>query len=67
MVLQQALRDVEAAYRNFFASQKGERKGQQVGAPRFKSRKDPRQSIRFTANARWKITEAGRLSPGEDR
>ncbi|MEW2121138.1 RNA-guided endonuclease TnpB family protein [Streptomyces sp. NPDC005474] len=62
VVLQQALRDVEAAYRNLFASLKGERKGKRVGAPRFKSRKDTRQSIRFTANARWKITSSGRLS-----
>ncbi|MET7517119.1 RNA-guided endonuclease TnpB family protein [Streptomyces sp. NPDC005480] len=62
VVLQQALRDVEAAYRNFFASLKGERKGRKVGAPRFRSRKDGRQSIRFTANARWKITGGGRLS-----
>ncbi|MFF7719200.1 RNA-guided endonuclease InsQ/TnpB family protein [Streptomyces luteogriseus] len=62
VVLQQSLRDVEGAYRNFFASHNGERKGKRVGAPRFKSRKDTRQSIRFTANARWKITETGRLS-----
>jgi putative transposase len=62
VVLQQALRDVEAAYRNFFASLKGERKGKRVGAPRFRSRKDARQAIRFTANARWKITGSGRLS-----
>ncbi|WP_229703885.1 RNA-guided endonuclease InsQ/TnpB family protein, partial [Streptomyces albiflavescens] len=61
VVLQQALRDVEAAYQNFFASLKGERKGPKVGAPRFRSRKDARQSIRFTANARWKITGRGRL------
>ncbi|MFI0967821.1 RNA-guided endonuclease InsQ/TnpB family protein [Streptomyces sp. NPDC021080] len=62
VVLQQSLRDAEAAYRNFFASLKGTRKGPRLGAPRFKSRKDTRQSIRFTANARWKITEAGRLN-----
>ncbi|MFI1931883.1 RNA-guided endonuclease InsQ/TnpB family protein [Streptomyces sp. NPDC020330] len=62
VVLQQSLRDVEAAYKNFFASLKGERRGKRVGAPRFKSRKDARQSIRFTANARWKITGGGRLS-----
>ncbi|MFJ8850462.1 RNA-guided endonuclease InsQ/TnpB family protein [Streptomyces sp. NPDC102437] len=61
VVLQQALRDVEVAYRNFFASLKGKRKGPKVGAPRFKSRKDARQAIRFTANARWKITGRGRL------
>ncbi|MCQ4206582.1 RNA-guided endonuclease InsQ/TnpB family protein [Streptomyces longispororuber] len=61
VVLQQSLRDAEAAYRNFFASLKGTRNGPQLGAPRCKSRKDHRQSIRFTANARWKITDAGRL------
>ncbi|MFD5159416.1 RNA-guided endonuclease InsQ/TnpB family protein [Streptomyces hawaiiensis] len=61
VVLQQSLRDVEAAYKSFFASLKGERKGKRVGAPRLKSRKDARQSIRFTANARWKITGRGRL------
>ncbi|MGW0103428.1 RNA-guided endonuclease InsQ/TnpB family protein, partial [Nocardia sp. NPDC003354] len=61
VVLQQSLRDAETAYRNFFASLGGIRKGPRLGAPRFKSRKDHRQSIRFTANARWKITDAGRL------
>jgi putative transposase len=40
VVLQQALRDAEAAYKNFFASLKGARKGTRVGAPRFKSRKE---------------------------
>src|ERR1043165_1934469 len=53
VVLQQSLRDVETAYRNFFASLKGTRKGPRTGPPRFKSRKDARQSIRFTAHARW--------------
>ncbi|MDQ1051187.1 transposase [Streptomyces sp. V4I2] len=62
VVLQQSLRDVEGAYRNFFASLKGARKGPKVGAPRFKSRKDARQSIRFTANARWNLTDSGRLN-----
>ncbi|MER5880157.1 RNA-guided endonuclease TnpB family protein [Streptomyces sp. NPDC001910] len=61
VVLQQSLRDVETAYRNFFASLKGDRKGPKIGRPRFKSRKDARQSIRFTANARWNITDNGRL------
>ncbi|MGW2824744.1 RNA-guided endonuclease InsQ/TnpB family protein [Streptomyces sp. NPDC001443] len=62
VVLQQSLRDAETAYRNFFASLKGTRKGPRTGAPRFKSRKDTRQSIRFTANARWNITGSGRLN-----
>ncbi|MFD3475664.1 RNA-guided endonuclease InsQ/TnpB family protein [Streptomyces sp. NPDC058695] len=61
VVLQQALRDADTAYANFFASLKGERKGPPVGEPQFRSRKDSRQAIRFTANARWKITRAGRL------
>ena len=53
VVLQQALADLNAAYRNFFASITGKRKGRPV-APRFRSRKDNRQAIRFTANARFK-------------
>lgn len=61
VVLQQWLRDAESAYRNFFASLKGARKGARVGAPRLKSRKDKRQSVRFTVNARWKITRSGKL------
>jgi putative transposase len=62
VVLQQSLRDAESAYRNFFASLTGTRKGPKTGPPRFKSRKDNRQSIRFTANARWSITGSGRLN-----
>ncbi|MFE0799604.1 RNA-guided endonuclease InsQ/TnpB family protein [Streptomyces sp. NPDC058812] len=61
VVLQQSLRDAEVAYRNFFASLKGTRKGARVGTPRFRSRKGTRQSVRFTANACWSITDAGRL------
>ncbi|WP_344032814.1 RNA-guided endonuclease TnpB family protein [Streptomyces luteireticuli] len=62
VVLQQSLRDAEMAYKNFFASLKGERKGPRLGAPKLKSRKDARQSIRFTSNARWSITDSGRLN-----
>src|ERR1019366_6085078 len=40
VVLQQALADLNAAYRNFFASVTGKRKGPKTGPPRFKSRKD---------------------------
>ncbi|WP_339154302.1 transposase [Actinomadura luteofluorescens] len=61
VVLQQALADLNAAYRNFFASVSGRRKGRVVAAPRYRSRKDRRQAIRFTRNARWKITAGGRL------
>ncbi|WRZ18417.1 transposase [Streptomyces sp. NBC_00243] len=62
VVLQQSLRDAEQAYRNFFASLKGDRKGPKTAPPRMKSRKDTRQAIRFTANARWSITPGGRLN-----
>jgi putative transposase len=61
VVLQQALADLNAAYRNFFASLKGERKGPKIGPPRFRSRKDRRQAIRFTANARFKVLPGGKL------
>ncbi len=61
VVLQQALADLNAAYRNFFASLKGERRSRRVGPPRLRSRKDRRQAIRFTANARFKVLPNGRL------
>ncbi|MEU1693547.1 RNA-guided endonuclease InsQ/TnpB family protein [Streptomyces hirsutus] len=60
VVLQQSLRDLDTAYRNFFDGLTGKRP--RMGAPRFKSRKDNRQAVRFTANARWKITTGGDLS-----
>ncbi|MFF8638160.1 RNA-guided endonuclease InsQ/TnpB family protein [Streptomyces pilosus] len=59
VVLQQSLRDLDAAYRNFFDGLKGRRP--RMGAPRYKSRKDTRQAVRFTANARWSITRGGKL------
>ncbi|WP_309231748.1 transposase [Nocardia sp. SYP-A9097] len=61
VVLQQAVADANAAYRNFFASLTGKRKGPRIGLPRFRSRKDNRQSIRFTKNARFAITPGGKL------
>ncbi|MFJ6215035.1 RNA-guided endonuclease InsQ/TnpB family protein [Streptomyces sp. NPDC092296] len=60
VVLQQSLRDLDTAYRNFFDGLNGKRP--KMGAPRFKSRKDNRQSVRFTANARWSITSGGKLA-----
>jgi putative transposase len=59
VVLQQSLRDLETAYRAFFDGLAGKRP--RMGTPRFKSRKDRRQAIRFTANARWSITPGGKL------
>jgi putative transposase len=61
VVLQQALADLNAAYRNFFASATGKRKGPKVAPPRFRSRRDRRQAIRFTANALFKVLANGRL------
>ena len=71
VVLQQSLADLNTAYRRFFESRKAlrewkaaGRKGprpREVGLPRFKSRKNTRQAIRFTANARFKILGNGRL------
>ncbi|MFE9882323.1 RNA-guided endonuclease InsQ/TnpB family protein [Streptomyces sp. NPDC005784] len=59
VILQQSLRDLDTAYRNFFDGLKGKRP--KTGVPRFKSKRDNRQSIRFTANASWRITPGGKL------
>lgn len=61
VVLQQALADLNSAYRNFFDSLTGKRKDRQVAPPRFRSRKDRRQAIRFTKNARFTATVGGKL------
>jgi hypothetical protein len=61
VVLQQALADLNRAYRNFFTSLAGDRTGPKVARPRFRSRKDRRQAIRFTASARFKVLPNGRL------
>jgi putative transposase len=71
VVLQQSLADLSAAYSRFFgylkalrewsaAGRKGP-KPRRVGPPQFKSRKDRRQSVRFTANSKFKLLGNGRL------
>jgi putative transposase len=50
VALVQACQDARRAYRNWFDSLSGKRKGRKVGHPRFRSRKDHRQSIRLTRN-----------------
>lgn len=60
VVLQQALADLNAAYRNFFESANGKRKGPKAVPPRFRSRKESRQSIRFTSNG-FRVLGSGRL------
>jgi putative transposase len=61
VVLQQALADLNTAYRNFFNSLSGKRQGRKVARPRLRSRKDNRQTIRFTSNSRFKVLDNGRL------
>ncbi|MCS7479809.1 RNA-guided endonuclease InsQ/TnpB family protein [Umezawaea endophytica] len=56
----QSVRDCHRAYRNFFDGLAGRRKGGRAGKPRFKSRKDTRQSFRLTRNG-FKLRENGRL------
>nr|WP_277350803.1 RNA-guided endonuclease TnpB family protein [Rhodococcus sp. HNM0569] len=50
VVLVQACQDARRAYRNWFDSMSGKRRGRRVGAPRFRSRKDNQQSLRLTRN-----------------
>lgn len=61
VVLQQAVADANMAHRNWLKSLSGNRAGARLGAPRFRTRHDHRQAIRFTKNARFAITTAGRL------
>ncbi|MER7848667.1 RNA-guided endonuclease TnpB family protein [Kitasatospora sp. NPDC096077] len=60
VVLVQSLRDLHTAYRNFFSSVTGRRKGPKIAPPRFKSKRDNRQSVRFTANG-FSLRDNGRL------
>jgi putative transposase len=48
--LQQSLRNLDAAYRNFFNSRNGKRKGGKMGTPKFK-KKTNQQSAEFTKAA----------------
>jgi len=58
VALVQACQDARRAYRNWFDSLSGARKGRKVGHPRFRSRKDNRQSIRLTRNG-FGVTTGG--------
>lgn len=60
-VMQQALRDLDAAYRNFFDSLSGKRKGPKIGEPRFKSKRDNRQVARYTKSDAFRILPNGKL------
>ena len=60
VALVQSVNDSRRAWRNFFDSNSGKRRGRKVGRPRFKSRKDYRQSFRLTRNG-FSIKPNGRL------
>ena len=60
VALVQSVQDAHRAYRNFFDSLSGNRRGRKVGKPRFKSRKDNRQSFRLTRNG-FLLRAGGRL------
>ncbi|WP_030477944.1 RNA-guided endonuclease InsQ/TnpB family protein [Lentzea albidocapillata] len=60
VALVQSVRDAHRAFSNFLDSVTGRRRGRKVGRPRFKSRKDNRQSVRFTRNG-FTIRPNGRL------
>lgn len=58
--LAQMWSDVKAAYSNFFKSCKGERKGKFSQPPKFKSKKNPKNSFRYScSNCSPKIDENG--------
>lgn len=59
VVLVQSLADLHAAYRNFFAWRRGDRKGPKMDPPRMK-RKSARQTARFTRNG-FKMLDDGRV------
>lgn len=56
----QACQDARRAYRNWWDSMSGKRKGRRLGHPRFRSRKDRRQTIRLTRGA-FALRADGRL------
>lgn len=60
-VMQHALRDLDQAYRNFFDSLSGKRKGPKIGAPRFKSKRDNRQVARYTRSDAFRVLPNGKL------
>jgi putative transposase len=60
VALVQSVNDSRRAWLNFFASASGKRRGRKVGRPRFKSRKDQRQSFRLTRNG-FSVKASGRL------
>jgi putative transposase len=60
VALVQSVNDSRRAWRNYFNSHIGKRKGRKLGRPRMKSRKDRRQAFRLTRNG-FSIRGNGRL------
>ena len=60
VALVQSVNDSRRAWRNYFDSQSGKRKGRKLGRPRMKSREDDRQSFRLTRNG-FNIRADGRM------
>ena len=60
VALVQACQDARRAYRNWFDSLSGKRRGRKLGAPRFRSKRDNRQSIRLTRNG-FTVRDNGRV------
>jgi len=66
--LQQSIGDLGVAYKNYFDSLKGKRKGKKVGKPKFK-KKESEQSARFTRGGfsfqgeQMYLAKIGNLSP----
>ena len=55
--LQQAARDAQQAFKNFFDSLTGKRKGRKVQPPKFKSRSDAVQKARFSKASGFSIRQ----------
>jgi putative transposase len=60
-VLQQTLRDFDKAWKAHEDSKSGKRPGSKVAPPKRKTRKDNRQTARFTVSDRFKLLDDGRL------
>ncbi|WP_232070854.1 RNA-guided endonuclease InsQ/TnpB family protein [Mycobacterium lacus] len=60
LALVQSVNDSRRAWRHFFDSATGKRRGRRLGRPRMKSKKDHRQSFRLTRNG-FSVRANGRL------
>ena len=60
VALVQSVNDSRRAWRNFFDSHTGKRRGRRLGRPKMKSKKDHRQSFRLTRNG-FSVRSNGRL------